>query len=202
MLFAFQQGNWLATGENEMLVTAAHTVSCVDTGWIADVLLHLNGIFRSRGAPYSATAEACLQKKSLEKIVNCLTLRGAKDITSAFRRWMPLRWNHDWDLVLNPGFLPQCSMEGCQQRCVNAAFNETRGDDTARLWCLSLLLKWAHLACVFFKARLWMLLWILATCCWRFHCEVLYATGQKLSNTGGVKRVSDLGPPHDRGSSF
>lgn len=38
---------WLAPWENEMLVTAAQISSCVDTSWMADALLHVNGIFWS-----------------------------------------------------------------------------------------------------------------------------------------------------------
>lgn len=56
---------WLTPGENEMLVTAAQILSCVDATWMADVLLHLNSIFSSRlhwhlRGSSTATLLACL----------------------------------------------------------------------------------------------------------------------------------------------
>lgn len=118
--------------------------------------------------------------------MNCLTLRGAKDITSAFRLRMPL--------YCDLGYIPSAEWRSTSidmlmlllMRYVYSHFCPL-GDDPAHLWLGlgSLVLKWAHLACARFKARPWMLLWILLNCCWSFHCEVLYATGPKVSNKGG-----------------
>lgn len=127
-----------------MLVTAARTVSCVDTGWIADVLLHLNSIFlsrlhRHRGAPSTATAEACLQKKSFEKIVNCLTLRGAKDITSTFRPRMSLRWsNWLWSRLYIQCFCHSAaSIDMLTVLVMRRVYSQVcpLGDGSAHLWC-------------------------------------------------------------------